>query len=186
MVPEVTVPALWKDIKDNIPEVMGAVPTLLFVEYFTKYYINGPFAGIWSHFDTKGAKTNNHVEAYNLALKKFVNYKSNLNIYEAIELLSQELYSRKKMADIALDKPNRRKQDPGARARQDMYNNLKRLWEDDTISDGNFLEAVVFSYKIIVHKTQYEIDLETEPVSDPITFDINRLISDEELPDLVL
>ena len=44
----------------------------------------------------------------------------------------------------------------------------------------------VFSYKIIVHKTQYEIDLETEPVSDPITFDINRLISDEELPDLVL
>ena len=118
---------------------------MLFVEYFTKYYINGPFAGIWSHYDTKGAKTNNHVEAYNLALKKFVNYKSNLNIYEAIELFqSQELYSRKKMADIALDKPNRRKQDPGARARQDMYNILKRLWEDDTISDGNFLEAVVF------------------------------------------
>jgi hypothetical protein len=81
---------------------------------------------------------------------------------------------------------NDREQDPGARARQDMYNNLKRLWEDDTISDGNFLEAVVFSYKIIVHKTQYEIYLETEPVSDPITFDINRLISDEELPDLVL
>jgi len=31
-----------------------------------------------------------------------------------------------------------------------------------------------------------EIDLETEPVSDPITFNINHLISDEELPDLVL
>ena len=90
------------------------------------------------------------------------------------------------MADIALNKPNRRKQDPGARGRQDMYNNFKRLREDDNISDGNFLETVVFFYKIIVHKTQYEIDLETEPASDLITFNINRFISDEELPDLVL
>jgi hypothetical protein len=55
-------------------------------ELFFKYYINCPFGGMWSHYDTKGAKPNNIVEAYNLALKKFVNHKTNLNIYESIEL----------------------------------------------------------------------------------------------------
>jgi len=64
---------------------MGALPSLMFTEYFAKYYINGPLAGIWSHYDIKGAKTNNQVEVYNLALKKFDNYKTNLNIYESIE-----------------------------------------------------------------------------------------------------
>jgi len=34
--------------------------------------------------------------------------------------------------------------------------------------------------KYIANKTHYEIDLETEPVSDPITFNINILFSDEE------
>ena len=47
------------------------------------------------------------------------------------------------------------------------------------------MEAVVFVYTIIVYKTYFEIDLEIEPVSDPITFNTNILISEEsELPDL--
>ncbi len=120
LVKEMSVPALWQYIKDNKSTFMETIPTLLFLDYFSKYYLKGQFAGIWSHYETKGAKTNNHVEVYNLALKKFVNYKTNLNIFESIDMfLSQELDSRKKMVECALDKPNRRKQDPLVRARND-------------------------------------------------------------------
>jgi hypothetical protein len=83
------------------------------------------------------------------------------------------------MVEIALDKTNHRKQDPGFRTRNDTYNNFKRLWEGGYISDKSFLEAVIFIYEIIVHKTYFEIDLETEPVNDPITFNINLLITEE-------
>jgi hypothetical protein len=186
LVPEVAALTLWKEISENIPAVMDVLPTLLFAEYFSKYYIKGPFAGMWSHYETKGAKTNNHVEAYNLALKKFVNYKSNLNIYESIELFQcQELYSRRKMAELELDKPNRRKQDPDVRARNDTYNNLKKLRELGHLSNLAFLESIVNIYKIIVHKTVHDIDL-SEPVCDVICFNPNLLISEEseELPDL--
>ena len=45
----------------------------------------------------------------------------------------------------------------------------------------------LFFYKIILDKSHFEIDLEIEPVSDPITFNTNLLISEEsELPDLNL
>jgi len=63
------------------------------------------------------------------------------------------------MVEIALDKTNHRKQDPGVRTRNDTYNNLKRLWEGGYISDKCFLEAVIFIYKIIVHKTHFELHI---------------------------
>ena len=149
LVPEVAVPTLWQNIKENRPEVISALtPSLMFIEYFAKYYINGPFAGIWSHYDTKGAKTNNHVEAYKITLKKFVNYKTNLNIFVSIELFqSQKLFSWRKMVEIDLDKPNRLKQDPSVRARNDTYNSLKRLWEDGSITINVFSKPLFLFIK---------------------------------------
>ena len=45
----------------------------------------------------------------------------------------------------------------------------------------------MFVYKIILDKTHFEIDLEIETVSDPITFNTNLLILEEsELSDLSL
>jgi hypothetical protein len=47
------------------------------------------------------------------------------------------------------------------------------------------LDSIVHIYKIIVHKTRHEIDLETDPVWCQINFNPNLLISEEsELPDL--
>ena len=98
---------------------------------------------------------------------------------------SQELASRKKMVECALGKPNRRKQDSLFRARNDTYNNLKKLREERNLSDISFLDSVVHIHKIIVHKTHHEIDLETKPVCSQISFNPNLLISEEsELPDL--
>ena len=95
------------------------------------------------------------------------------------------MLSRKKMVECALGKPNRRKQDSLFRARNDTYNNLKKLREERNLSDISFLDSVVHIYKIIVHKTHHEIDLETEPVCSQINFNPNLLISEEsELPDL--
>ena len=38
-----------------------------------------------SHYEIKRAKTNNHVEPCNNTIKKHVNNKTNLNIYESIK-----------------------------------------------------------------------------------------------------
>ena len=48
---------------------------------FTEYVINNYFEGsfpqkYWNHFLTIGNRTNNHVEGYNLKLKKFIGAKS--------------------------------------------------------------------------------------------------------------
>ena len=56
------------------------------------------------------------------------------------------------MVEWALGKPNRRKQDPLVRARNDTYNNFKRHREEGTLSNISFLDSVVHTYKIIVHE----------------------------------
>ena len=60
------------------------------------------------------------------------------------------MLSRKKMVECALGKPNRRKQDPLVRARNDTYDNLKKNLEKN-LSDISFVDSVVHIYKIIVH-----------------------------------
>ena len=42
---------------------------------------------VWNHFETRGPRTNNHVEGYNNKLKKFIGSKSP-NIYKMIESLT--------------------------------------------------------------------------------------------------
>jgi len=51
-------------------------------------------------------KTNNHVEAYNLALKKIVNYEKSPNIYESCEIFQfQEEKSHKSYLEAKRGKP---------------------------------------------------------------------------------
>ena len=48
--------------------------------------MTGSFSGTWNHFDTVGPKTNNHVEGYNLGLKKEDDHEKSPNIYKAEDI----------------------------------------------------------------------------------------------------
>ena len=49
--------------------------------------MNGCFAGMWDHYKKEGPKTN-HIEGYNLCLKK-ITYEKDPNIYRAVELFQK-------------------------------------------------------------------------------------------------
>ena len=68
-----------------INTIMPAMSQLTYkykkLQGFTEYVINNYFEGsfpqkYWNHFLTIGNRTNNHVEGYNLKLKKFIGAKS--------------------------------------------------------------------------------------------------------------
>ena len=56
------------------------------MNYFTIHYIEGSYTPVlWNHYDTKDfPRTNNHVEGFNLKLKKFYGC-SHPNIFKAVE-----------------------------------------------------------------------------------------------------
>jgi hypothetical protein len=48
-----------------------------FCEYFDKNYIRGYYSSkLWNHFETKGCRTTNNIEGFNLKLRNFVGAKS--------------------------------------------------------------------------------------------------------------
>ena len=64
------------------------------IQGFTEYVLNTYFEGsfplhVWNHFLTIGNRTNNHVEGYNVKLKKFIGAKAP-NIFKAIEVFQKE------------------------------------------------------------------------------------------------
>ena len=60
---------------------------------------------MWNHFKTVGPNANNHVEAYNLALKKIVNYEKSPNIYESCEIFQFQEKSHKSYLEAKRGKP---------------------------------------------------------------------------------
>ena len=81
LVPIEKVDELWETIletKPNLPNVEA------FIGYFVDNYFEGSFQiEFLNHFNTSGPKINNHLERYNLRLKKFIDI-AHPDIFEAI------------------------------------------------------------------------------------------------------
>ena len=62
-----------------------------FLDYFVSTYFEGKFPlQLWNHFDTIGEpRTNNHLEGYNLKLKKAV-FVAHPDIFKAISILQDQ------------------------------------------------------------------------------------------------
>ena len=61
-----------------------------FLDYFNNTYFEGKFpTQFWNHYDTIGPRTNNHLEGYNLKIKKTVSV-SHPDIFKAITILQNE------------------------------------------------------------------------------------------------
>ena len=144
-----------------------------FIRYFNHFYMEGPFNGMWSHYETEGPRTNNQIEAYNLALKKIIQYKSSPNMYESVEMFQQqELKSRKKLLEFTIDpKPKlHRQQDPNVKSRNISYKTLKRLLEREHLQPLAFLESVSALYYHVSHSTPHVENLLEEPEVEAINF----------------
>jgi hypothetical protein len=144
-----------------------------FIRYFNHFYMEGPFNGMWSHYKTEGPRTNNQIEAYNLALKKIIQYKSSPNRYGSVEMFQQqELKSRKKLLEFTIDPKPRlhRQQDPNVKSRNSSYKTLKRLLEREHLQPLAFLESLSAFYYHVSHSTPHVENLLEEPEVEAINF----------------
>jgi hypothetical protein len=77
----------WTKILNDKPEMPNVDK---FLDYFVGTYFEGSFPiELWNHFETKGPRTNNHLEGYNLRLKKCVGT-AHPDVFKAIRILQNE------------------------------------------------------------------------------------------------
>ena len=61
-----------------------------FISYFESTWLVGSYPpSLWNVFETKSARTNNHIEGWHSKLKKVVG-KAHPNVYEIVEILKRE------------------------------------------------------------------------------------------------
>jgi hypothetical protein len=84
LIPQDEVIGIWGKFKNSVPSVLHKPSIDKFVKYFETHYMNGCFAGIWNRYEKEGPKTNNHIEGYNLCLKKKITYEKDPNIFRAV------------------------------------------------------------------------------------------------------
>ena len=124
------------------------------ISNFTEYIVNTYFAGnfptnLWNHYSTIGNRTNNHVEAYNLRLKKWLSAKSP-NIYKAVEVLQREevnsalRYQRANSEDSKVNKPPYRNHLDIKKEAQ--LNICKDLLRENSISLDIYIEKILNFY----------------------------------------
>jgi hypothetical protein len=121
---------------------------------------------MWNHFETVGPKTNNHVEAYNLVLKKIVNYEKSPNIYDSCEIFQfQEEKSHKSYLEAKRGKPAppRRKNDI---AREVSLFNYKKMLDRHSILLEAYFEAVAELYVTKTHDSKFSDLVEVEYYHD--------------------
>ena len=152
------------------------------IEGFTEYVLNNYFEGnflikYWNHFLTVGNRTNNHVEAYNLRLKKFILSKAP-NIFKAIEVFQKEevnsalKFERANNPDPKINKPPyRRHLDIAKEAELKM---CQSLLKEGAISLEVYVEKVISFYEFY-RKPEKESDSESDELSTDSSSD-----SDEE------
>ena len=121
---------------------------------FCKYIVDNYFEGsfpmkYWNHFLTVGNRTNNHVEGYNLKLRKWIGAKSP-NIYKAINLFQKEevnssfLYERANSSNPKVNRPPPRKHLDIAK--EEKLQVFKDLLKEGAITLEVYIEKILAFY----------------------------------------
>ena len=152
LIPLESIESFW--INNIMPAMTLLSGTYPKIEGFAKYIIDNYFEGsfpmkCWNHFLTVGNRTNNHVEGYNLKLKKWIVAKSP-NIFKAIKFFQKEelnsalKYARANSDDPKINKPPHRKH---LNLEKEANLNLcKDLLKDGSISLEVYIEKTVAFY----------------------------------------
>ncbi len=151
MVPIETIDSLWGDILIDKPELPMVDE---FLDYFTNTYFEGQFpVEFWNNFKTVGPRTNNHLEGYNLKLKKSVSV-AHPNIYTAIHLfLSQEVSASLnyyRAANGEWISPRKKKEIE----KDGKISNLKKIFDDGDISLTVYVKNIISILYIDAGKKQ--------------------------------
>ena len=79
----------WQALKAEAPQNIIRLDD--FISYFKSTLLVGsyPPASLWNVFETKSARTNNHIEGWHSKLKKVVG-KAHPNVYEIVEIFKRE------------------------------------------------------------------------------------------------
>ena len=161
LLPLTDVKKKWDFLKTNVPSVLDKPSIDKFIKYFESHYMTGSFSGTWNHFDTVGPKTNNHVEGYNLGLKKEDDHEKSPNIYKAVEMFkAMDSKAHTKYLDNKAKKPLRL----GTRddeMRRNSYNMLKGMRLTGSLNPDDYADEVVKLYMKadINHKTIEDEDI---------------------------
>ena len=87
IIPINTIDGIWQSILSDKPNIARVDE---FLDFFNNTYFEGKFPiQLWNHYDTIRPRTNNHLEGYNLKIKKTVAV-AHPDIFKAITILQNE------------------------------------------------------------------------------------------------
>ena len=177
MIPIPKVSDEWDRIMEDRHQLPGCVSrtaVLEFLGYFTDTYFEGSFPiEVWNHFETRGEpRTNNHLEGYNLRLRKCVG-NSDPHIFKAIGILKKEELNSSVAYYAAKDGTQK---PPKRRKKWIDSDNKVRLFRDQWLA-GHFRDFQVYISSIM---SVMFITIEKPKISTVVDDD-EDVVSDSEI-----